>query len=559
MLIYNILNILSEKIYINHGGLKMKCPKCGTDLISTAKYCPNCGSSVVRTAIITLTLEEAKNGCLKELSLPDFPMPMRFNLRAGMKNDQVLKVNNAQFVDAGGNTYSAPLDVTIRIIDGTQKPVKGKKKKWWIPIVAAFGVILLIGAVNRLFDGDPTPTSSPTLTLSGSPSPTVSSDPTSSLPTSSPEPTPEATPSPTPSLSTAVPTTPPPTPGINDSVIPYLETRYLISSLPEDDFEIVAALYQSIMNFETTCVFPHYITAEELDAFVILLHYECPELFQIDYMQNYIYNYYVDSGDVFSVEMPYSMDMNSYGEKRAACESIIRDLAASMNGFSDAEKEKYIFDYIALSCHYDLYADFAGTPYGPLVTKYAKCDGFSLAFKWIADAVGLPSLCITADTIGDDIGHAWNIVEVNGICYNLDVTQSVRSDNYSDAEDEIVYRVFNVSDAWMSNYYIVHDFYYEYISFPVCTTMEDSYYAQRGLFVHEGEDYTNAMDIAFQQIVDNGGGRAHIQFESETDMQAFVDDLNTNLLNWFTAKGYSYKGGHYWTSSFNAFVLELNL
>lgn len=62
------------------------------------------------------------------------------------------------------------------------------------------------------------------------------------------------------------------------------------------------------------------------------------------------------------------------------------------------------------------------TAYGALVNGEANCFGYARAFDYLAKKAGLSSLLVAAYNENDTIGHAWNMVQVDGIWYQLDAT-----------------------------------------------------------------------------------------------------------------------------------------
>ena len=77
----------------------------------------------------------------------------------------------------------------------------------------------------------------------------------------------------------------------------------------------------------------------------------------------------------------------------------------------DALTERTIYDANAPS--YKSEAD------GPLVYGKALCEGYSKAFMYLCQAVGIPCICIEGYA-GED--HMWNMLKLDGEWYHMDVT-----------------------------------------------------------------------------------------------------------------------------------------
>lgn len=62
------------------------------------------------------------------------------------------------------------------------------------------------------------------------------------------------------------------------------------------------------------------------------------------------------------------------------------------------------------------------TAYGALAQGQANCFGYARAFDYLGKQAGLRCLTVVAYNETDAIGHAWNMVEVEGQWYQLDAT-----------------------------------------------------------------------------------------------------------------------------------------
>lgn len=100
-------------------------------------------------------------------------------------------------------------------------------------------------------------------------------------------------------------------------------------------------------------------------------------------------------------------------------------LAVLQDGMSDVEKAVALHDYLAIHCSY-AYADYLnGTlttdvynAYGVLVNRSAVCQGYALTYKYLCNQAGIKCLMVSSD----NINHAWNLIQLNGKYYQVDVT-----------------------------------------------------------------------------------------------------------------------------------------
>jgi hypothetical protein len=88
---------------------------------------------------------------------------------------------------------------------------------------------------------------------------------------------------------------------------------------------------------------------------------------------------------------------------------------------------KIIHDYLVNNISYDEDYKSIGTYsiYGALVDKRCVCEGYTRAFKYLADMAGINCVLIqgtATNTEGKTEKHAWNAVYLNGFWYLIDTT-----------------------------------------------------------------------------------------------------------------------------------------
>ena len=95
--------------------------------------------------------------------------------------------------------------------------------------------------------------------------------------------------------------------------------------------------------------------------------------------------------------------------------------------WTDLEVLVYINDYLSENVTYDhsLKADNIFDVYGAMVNHLAVCEGYSKAFKLLAERNGIECYVVSCD----ELEHAWNMVKLNGNYYMVDVTWDDYQDN----------------------------------------------------------------------------------------------------------------------------------
>ena len=187
-----------------------------------------------------------------------------------------------------------------------------------------------------------------------------------------------------------------------------------------------------------------------------------------------------------NIEAVFSTDEGKVGNYRGP-EALQRHIALNEKarqilseiikpGMSDVEKELAIHDYIIRNTAYD-YAvakqfDLESMSYlatGSLVKSLAVCEGYTNGFNLLLNSVGIESSVVygTANNGSGSVGHAWNMVKLDGENYLVDTTWN---DSSSFMPESTSYKYFNVTSQQLRETHSWNAGYY-----PECTATKYSY------------------------------------------------------------------------------------
>lgn len=121
----------------------------------------------------------------------------------------------------------------------------------------------------------------------------------------------------------------------------------------------------------------------------------------------------------FKYEEGYETGIRKFRELEAAAEEILCPIRGA--GLSRLEQALLVHDFLAVNSEYDRKAasgEDRYTAYGSIVNGMSVCQGYTEGYAYLLGKLGIPvNLCKS-----DDLNHAWNIVELDGKAYNVDVT-----------------------------------------------------------------------------------------------------------------------------------------
>lgn len=204
-------------------------------------------------------------------------------------------------------------------------------------------------------------------------------------------------------------------------------TRYYYNQLSDSQKIVYDMLYNAANGFqEKIDISSLGVTAKELDTAYWAFDYENPQLYWLG--NSYTYSHIRDA--VQEVFLIYS---RNEGEVQSIQEVLDKVRAATASMTSDYDKVRYIHNYIADITTYT--KDGPAYIYeadGPLLYGSALCEGYSKAFAYLCNSIGIDAICVIGKT-GDD--HMWNMVSIEGDWYHVDVTSD---DNPNEIWDDFL-------------------------------------------------------------------------------------------------------------------------
>ena len=152
---------------------------------------------------------------------------------------------------------------------------------------------------------------------------------------------------------------------------------------------------------------------------------------------------YLENGTCVEVSLEYNALVNdeaSLQRYREKTLELVKEASALGSGF---EKEKFIHDKLAELVAYNANAPMNQVAYSAIENGQSVCAGYARAFQYLMQELGIPCFYCTGYA-GE--AHAWNIVQLDGKYYNVDVTW--------DDTNPLTYNYFNKTDAEFSDTHV---------------------------------------------------------------------------------------------------------
>ena len=163
---------------------------------------------------------------------------------------------------------------------------------------------------------------------------------------------------------------------------------------------------------------------------------------------------------------------------KAAVDKVLKGVNNSMTAF---DREIYIHNYLVNNCRYDTSykAENAHNMYGALVNGVAVCEGYAYAFQYLTRLAGIQSIVVKGELNNGSSteSHAWNMVELDGKYYHIDVTSDDPVMNGGSTQ-VLEFTYFNLSDSQIKIDHAIKDNNH---SIPSATATKYNYFDYLGL------------------------------------------------------------------------------
>ncbi len=271
-----------------------------------------------------------------------------------------------------------------------------------------------------------------------------------------------------------------------ESILDNYKTKYAYSTLTAKQKKLYAAIFDCVKAHDVSVdVSALGCTAADLEKAFYAMDYENPQFFWL--ASGYSYNY--TSSTVNSVTP-------SYGRTKAEAAAIAPKLKAAAEKIIDGalaldtefERVVYLHDSIVnMTTYRSNGGEYKRDVDGPLVTGYALCEGYSKAFAYLCQSIGIECFCIGGTSDGP---HMWNVVKLGGDWYQMDVT----FDDPTGVEPTCEYNYFCLTTAQMCEDHRIDNPF----TVPSCVDTDYNYYVASGITRYEDAEkaYDDIMKLA---------------------------------------------------------------
>ncbi len=289
--------------------------------------------------------------------------------------------------------------------------------------------------------------------------------------------------------------------------------RYAYETLTDREKELYDMIYQGVSELRYKICPEDAYTIEEWVKIYGLVYNQEPELF---YMGSKI-----KVGKLFYL----TKDTEVINQMQKDIDAVADKLVSEANGKSTTfDKLKVFHDYLVLNSTFELSEEgsyeYNSSIYNAFGSGEAQgniqCAGYAKAVQYLCDKIGISCMVVTGETEQGQT-HAWNVVDVDGVWYNLDCTWDdpiLKTANYKN----IRYNYFLVPDKYIEDLTHFHKSqkkmssgdYITYFEPPACTETAQNYFVKNGLVYSDFASAEAAIKAEIERAAKDGSRTAQI-------------------------------------------------
>jgi len=229
-----------------------------------------------------------------------------------------------------------------------------------------------------------------------------------------------------------------------ENMYPY---RVMLTATQQTIYDQV---YENAMKLNASFNISGTLDSNGLTNVMTAIYNDHPELFWMD--TSYSYGY-TSKGTVVSIALEFNDTANNISASKNKFDNVANTIIAKTSGLAnDLEKEKMVYKSLMNIDVYDENSLLNQSAYSAMVNGSSVCAGYSRAFQYIMMQIGIP--CYFCSGYANNGNHAWNIVKINNVYYNVDLSWD---DSIGDASNAYSFEYFNISDKNIASTHIRRD------------------------------------------------------------------------------------------------------
>lgn len=209
----------------------------------------------------------------------------------------------------------------------------------------------------------------------------------------------------------------------------------------------------------------------------------CADYGGLFWVNGYVFTKYTKGEETVGLEFAPNYTM-SEEERQQTQQQIDRVVEAWLGGISitdtDYDKVKYIYELLSTNTEYVEGAENSQNIISVFLNGQTVCQGYACAAQYLMKQLGIPCVIVSGTALGD--AHAWNLFQMDGAYYYMDVTWGRGRYMENGIEKYFVdYKYMAMTTEEMLRNHTPDDG----VVLPECTAAENNYYRKEGRYIQE--------------------------------------------------------------------------
>lgn len=246
-----------------------------------------------------------------------------------------------------------------------------------------------------------------------------------------------------------------------------------------------------------------------------------PEFF---YLNGYTYTRFMQQDEIKYITFSgrYLYDAAEVERRQAAIDRIVDEKTEQLAGGDYYETVKAVYEDLILSTEYSADSPDNQNICSVFLDGKSVCNGYAKAAQYLLNSCGISCIIVNGTAMGS--AHAWNIVEMYGEYYHMDVTWGDPS-YYTESGAEkkgvpdIDYSYLGLTTEEISKNHNVD----ETFPVPFCDAIQDNYFVREGRYLY-GYDKAQIEEI-FRTARERGENAVCIKASDRQAYQEIYENL----------------------------------
>lgn len=285
--------------------------------------------------------------------------------------------------------------------------------------------------------------------------------------------------------------------------------RYAYESLSDEEKKIYDQMLDAVMNQEEE------VTLSTSDGRHLEDIFNCIKADHggLFWVESFRYTQYQRNGktEVMSFAPNYIMTAK---ERASTQKRIDRQVKKYLKGLADAtdyEKVRTVYRRLIQKVDYNLQSENNQNIISVFLGKETVCQGYASAMQYLMDLLDIPCVIVTGMAKGGP--HAWNLVQLDGEWYYVDVTWG-NSKYHDDEQNDVKYVEYDYLNITTEEMMQDHS---PQVTFdlPDCTALNHNYFVkEKKYFISMDEMSVAKIGAIIRQAYQKGKSNVSIKFSS---------------------------------------------